>query len=453
MKLLIIGLSITATFAFGALCTVNVQPYRPTVAEQRATAYAAGEFPDEIISEVLYVTPYITPTVTTMPTADGSREDEESAPNSTDSSDSDDPNDPDDPNNPNPPPVVNVPPTAAPQPTLIALQPSPTAPPLPPTNTPAPSPPPSPTSPPALIATPTSPPPATSLPPTNVPVAPPPPNDDNDDDDDDDGNDDDNPPVVNTPVPPTDTPPTSIPPTDTPPTTVPGLPDVGFGEVTYQSNEGDGSRLITVLRAGNLEQSFGLRYRTADETATANFDYTPTEGTLTFAVGQAEASFNVPIIDDATDDPARETVSLQLSDSTVSVNLTRPTAQLEIFDDDSPPTIQFSQTTFSVGENQPSLLTVTLSHPSGQFVAVSYDTFAPFTAIANQDFAPFTVGTLGLAPDASGRTPTSFTISWSDLLDDQQPEAAETVNFRLNSPLNATLGNPATASLTIVDND
>ena len=47
-------------------------------------------------------------------------------------------------------------------------------------------------------------------------------------------------------------------------------------------------------------------YRTRDITATAGSDYTATSGTLTFAPGETESFFSVPIIDDDVEDNGEE---------------------------------------------------------------------------------------------------------------------------------------------------
>jgi len=77
-----------------------------------------------------------------------------------------------------------------------------------------------------------------------------------------------------------------------------------------------------------------IEYVTADGTATAGADYTATSGTLTFATGQADRTFTVPILDDGLHEDD-ETVALSLSNPGGDAALGAPSsATLTIFDDD-----------------------------------------------------------------------------------------------------------------------
>ena len=58
-------------------------------------------------------------------------------------------------------------------------------------------------------------------------------------------------------------------------------------------------------------------YATADDTATAGDDYTATNGTLTFGVGETSKTVSVPITDDTVEDGG-ETLTLTLSNATVA---------------------------------------------------------------------------------------------------------------------------------------
>lgn len=454
MKRLIIVWVLISPFLMGALCSVNVQPHQISRAERRATAFAAGEYPDQIISQILYVTPFATPTPTISPTQeinvsaiDGgivNPNTDASSPRGDGSTSNDGSNngspgvgDPPPANPPPPPPVA--PPTAAPTQAV-----TPDAPPVQPTpqSTSAPPPPPS------------------------QPADPPAP--DNDDDNNDNDNGDGNNPSIPEP---TDSPATSAPGTatsvpatatpepTTPPTTEPSatpepvIPGLSFSQEIYQADEADGQRLITVLLDQATSQSVEVDYTTADGSAVANFDYTSVNGRLVFTVGQTATTFAVPITDNETDDPDVETVQLFLSNPLNSV-INREQAMLEINDNDALPTLQFSAAQFSVQENQTSLLTVTLSHPSGKYISVNYDLIRASSvtnAVAGVDYHPFNFGSLGFAPDATGNTPTVVTMIWSELIADPATEPAKTVGFELLNLSNATLGPISTTVLTIRD--
>ena len=89
-------------------------------------------------------------------------------------------------------------------------------------------------------------------------------------------------------------------------TTTPFAPDgtAQFSRDSYRTFEdpaGNGGLLteITVTRVGNRAGAASIHFRTADGTATARNDYTPVNGRLDFAPGQATASFVVPITYDS----------------------------------------------------------------------------------------------------------------------------------------------------------
>ncbi len=114
----------------------------------------------------------------------------------------------------------------------------------------------------------------------------------------------------------------------------------------------------------------------------------------------------------------------------------------------SPGTLQFSLANYSVSEGAGSAtITVTRIGGSAGAVGVSFAT-SNGTATAGSDYTTAT-GTLSWADgDASAKT---FTVP---IIDDTIVEGNETVNLTLSNPTGgATLGAPATAVLTIIDND
>lgn len=421
MKIFITSAIISILY-LGVMCAITVQPSSLSEAELRATALATGQYFDPITAEILYVTPFATLTPTaiaasTSPAADKPVDEEDSSNNN--------------------PPIAQLPtqlpPTLAPTivlPTATAIPPTvaPTSTSIPATATPAPT-----RMIPPAERLPTLPPSNANNPPGNVS------NDDDDDDDDSEGGQPRPSPAPDQPTP------------------IPNIPKIAFSQPVYQVVESELSKLITVNLNGPINQAVAINYTIIEETATEKFDYQAVTGQLTFTPNQNQATFSVPIIDDNTDDPITETARLILSQGATPVNFTRQTATLEIMDNDSPPTLQFSHAAFSVIENQPSHLTVTLSHPSGQLVSVGYGLFnqpaPPQPASPTEDYQDLSFGLLNFGPDHTGNSPTTITFTWSSLVDDQTVEPPEQLSFKLKPPFNATLGQLTTTTLTIFDND
>jgi uncharacterized delta-60 repeat protein len=115
----------------------------------------------------------------------------------------------------------------------------------------------------------------------------------------------------------------------------------------------------------------------------------------------------------------------------------------------TPGSLQFSNAAYSVNENgATATITVTRAGGADGAVSVDYLTALGGTATPGSDFTNAS-GTLTWADgDAANKT---FTVP---ILDDNVFEGNETVNLALGNPLGgAAIGSPATAVLTIVEND
>jgi len=111
-----------------------------------------------------------------------------------------------------------------------------------------------------------------------------------------------------------------------------------------------------------------------------------------------------------------------------------------------PGAVQFAASTYSVVESAGvANIIVNLSSASGQPVTVDYAT-SNGTAAAGSDYTT-TSGTLTFNP---GETSKTIPVP---ILDDGATEGDETVNLTLNNPSGATLGAPAAATLTIIDDE
>ena len=117
---------------------------------------------------------------------------------------------------------------------------------------------------------------------------------------------------------------------------------------------------------------------------------------------------------------------------------------------DPPPpagTLQFSGSTYTVAEDGTSLL-ATVTRTGGSFGAVSVDySAADGSATASADYGPAS-GTLNFADGVLSQT---FSVT---ILDDTTYEGDETFSLDLSNPVGgASLGTPASATVTITEND
>jgi len=224
-----------------------------------------------------------------------------------------------------------------------------------------------------------------------------------------------------------------------------GQSTIQFSAAAYSVNESAGSATITATLTGATTVTATVSYATSDGTALAGSDYTAASGTLTFAPGVTNQTFSVPIINDTVFE-GNESLIVTLSNA-VGATLGSPNpATLTIVDDDAQPTVQFSAVTYSVNENAGSAtVAATLSEAPTVTVTVSYAT-SDGTALAGSDYTAIS-GTLAFAPGVTSRT---FSVP---IINNSVFETNESLSLALSNPVNATLGSPNPATLTIVDND
>lgn len=252
-------------------------------------------------------------------------------------------------------------------------------------------------------------------------------------------------------------------------------PSLQFSSATYTNSDdiaqsaGKSGELapqvatITVTRTGATENAVSVNYATvAGGSATggaacgtgSGVDYITTSGTLNFAAGDISETFNITVCTDNRFE-GDETVNLALTAPTAPAILGTPnTAVLTITDNDTQPSLQFSSTTYSVGEGGGSAtITVTRTGAVDNAVSVNYATVAGGTATggASCGGAVDYVNASGTLTFGAGVISQTFNVS---ICDDASAEGSETVNLALASPGGgAVLGTPNTAVLTITDND
>jgi len=94
-----------------------------------------------------------------------------------------------------------------------------------------------------------------------------------------------------------------------------GQPTLQFSTATYTVAESAGAVTLTVRRLNDPNVAVTVDYATANGTATAGLDYPATNGTLTFATGQTNLTFTVPILNDGLVEPS-ESYTVILSNPT-----------------------------------------------------------------------------------------------------------------------------------------
>jgi hypothetical protein len=223
-----------------------------------------------------------------------------------------------------------------------------------------------------------------------------------------------------------------------------------FSAVAFAANVTSGLATITVTRNNGSQGTVTVSYATSDGSATAGVSYTATSGRLTFAPGITSQSFTIPILSGAAG-RGNQTVNVALSAPTGGATLgSQTTAVLTLIDNTQ--NIQAGQLQFASNEfiatvtGGSATITVVRTNGSTGPVSVQY-TSSDGTAQAGVRYNA-TSGTLMFA---NGVTTQSFAIS---ILNPRTVQGAQTVNLTLSGVTGgATLGTPASAILTIVDNN
>jgi Ca2+-binding RTX toxin-like protein len=226
-------------------------------------------------------------------------------------------------------------------------------------------------------------------------------------------------------------------------------PMIQFSAPTYGVNEnGTVVDAITLVRFGGSNGGISVTLTPSNGTATSPADFTATPIVVNFAEGETSKTVAVPIVDDTLFE-GNETVNLTLSNATGGAILgAQTTSVLTIVENDTPPVIQFDNSTYSVNENGTAVNAITLTRTGGSNGGISV-TLTPSndTATSPADFTATPI----VVNFAEGENSKTVTVP---IVDDTAVEGDETVNLTLsNATGGAVLGSPTTAVLTIIDND
>ncbi|TAN48407.1 MAG: hypothetical protein EPN21_15000, partial [Methylococcaceae bacterium] len=222
------------------------------------------------------------------------------------------------------------------------------------------------------------------------------------------------------------------------------IPAVNIGDVTVK--EGQGGQLavnVPVTLTAKSNQTVTVSFTTQDAGAVAGSDYAAQKGTLTFAPGETQKNIQIPVKGDTVVE-TDEALKISLKDA-VNALLGDKEATVTLQNDDQP---ALSIAALSVAENLAGgvvTLSVQLTSASQDTITVDYGTLDG-SAKAGSDYKTSS-GTLTFAP---GETQAIISVPISD---DALVESDEAFGVRLSNPLNAVLGTPATATVTIQNDD
>ncbi len=225
------------------------------------------------------------------------------------------------------------------------------------------------------------------------------------------------------------------------------IPKISLDSAAYEIDEdsGTGTLSATVMLDTASAQTVRVDYKTNDETAEAGNDYLSADATLVFPAGETSQEIIITILDDTLEE-GDETFNLSLSNPQNGEIGTPNNATVTIVDDDLPPTISFTEASYSVDEDQGQVMfTAELNHPVNYEFVADYAT-SDGTATADDDYEA-TSGQLVFPPFQTSK---SFTVKIND---DSRNEQDETAYVSLTTNSSAQPRVAANTTLTIVDND
>ena len=212
--------------------------------------------------------------------------------------------------------------------------------------------------------------------------------------------------------------------------------------------EDEGTRTLTIELSAASSKVASIDYAiSALSTAKAAQDYTLAAGTATINAGQTSTTVDVVILNDAVDEPDGQTLIITLSNEVNAGLGSRASTTLIINDDDSPPTVSFTQSANNAAESNTNvIIAISLSDTSEQVASVDYIIGGTATVVDDHNLAANTV-----TFTAGEKDKTITFIVVDDVLDEEnQTVIATIINAGI---LNTSLGANAIHTYTINDND
>lgn len=216
----------------------------------------------------------------------------------------------------------------------------------------------------------------------------------------------------------------------------------GVANFTVQRTGGSSGTVMVDVTPSGLGATGGAA-------CTGTVDFVDTPFTLTFNDGETSKPVNIQVCNDALFE-GNEVFNMILSNPTNGATLGSPfISQYTILDDDIP-SVQMSAAAYSGDEGTNVTVTITRTGATNASADVNYSTSggtstAGTCGTAGADYVPQS----GTANFGIGVTQISLDIVLCGDLYSENP--AETFNFNIDSAISATVGSPATATVTIRD--
>jgi hypothetical protein len=221
-------------------------------------------------------------------------------------------------------------------------------------------------------------------------------------------------------------------------------PELEFTTSEQTVGEGVGSVLVTVELSETSDQEVSAPFTVGGTATGGGVDHNLANGTFTIEAGSLTDSVTFQVTSDSLYERS-ETIIVTLGAPLNATLDSEDEQTITITDDDSPPTISFSNPTYTQDEDGVSAtITVTLSGETALDAAVQYAS-SDGSADAGADYTAVS-GPLAFAPGVVTQT---FVVP---ILDDDLAEGDETVILSLTDAVSATLGTDS-AELSIVDDE
>jgi hypothetical protein len=217
-------------------------------------------------------------------------------------------------------------------------------------------------------------------------------------------------------------------------------PELSVSDVVV--DEASGVATVTVTLSTASGQAVSVDYATADGSASAVSDYTAASGTLSFAAGETEKTFDVAITNDS-DSENLETIAVSLSNA-VNASIAVADGTISIADDDTA-TPELAVTDVTVDEGDGTVtFTITRNGDSSGTSSVQYAT-ADGSAVDGSDYTAAS----GTITFEAGEVSKEVTV---DIIDDNVDDDGEDFTLNLSNAIDATVST-ASATASITDND